>query len=263
MLLTVHEYGNSAGGKPDVVLIHGTGADASLWQPQIDLLVEHGHRCIVPELRGHGGTHEPGESTPLDLHIEDILETLAATGIRYPALWVGHSLGAILSMVLAEDRPELFTQVVAVSMPGRVPKPVSVIFRFLTTWPFAAVKGSFVHRRLPKREKILIDTELFSLQQIVHNFATVNFVERTPNVTCPVHFSVGRLDVVAPWVHVRTMHQNLPHSTFRVFDWAGHCCMDDQPEQFQEWFRDKILSDPAVRQVQQEESACAPRTPAT
>lgn len=242
MLLECHEFGGSASrdGKPDVVLIHGTGADATLWQPQIELLTNLGYRCIVPELRGHGNTHEPGEPTGLDVHVSDLLETLKKWQVRFPAVFVGHSLGAIISMVLAERRPELVKEILAVSMPGRVPRPVSTIFRFLVTWPFETIKGTILHHSLPKRERILIDTELHSLREIVANFACVNFVDHPPKVSCPVHFSVGRLDVVAPWVHVRTMHRSIPNSTFRIFDWAGHCCMDDQPEQFNQWFLEKI-----------------------
>lgn len=243
MLLSVHVFGHDAAHskhQKDVVLIHGTGADASLWQPQIELIASMGCRAIVPELRGHGQTAEPGEPAPLAVHINDVLETLESVNVRYPAVWVGHSLGAIISMVLAESRPELFEKVLAVSMPGRVPVPVSLLFRLLTTWPFQLIRGTTIHRMLPRREQILVDTDLFSLQQIVANFARVNFVERTPSVSCPVHFSVGRKDFVAPWRHVRSMHEALPHSTLRVFDGAGHCCMDDRPAEFQEWFLEKL-----------------------
>ena len=243
MLLSHREYAAEGGisvNKPDVVLIHGTGADATLWQPQIALLAKMGHRCILPELRGHGRSLEPGEPTNLDVHISDVLETLQAASVRYPAVFIGHSLGAIISVVLAERQPELFEKIIAVSLPGRVPRPVSILFRFLVTWPFALVKGTIIHKRLPRRERILIDTELFSLKQIVFNLAHVNFVDRRLNVRCPIHFSVGRLDVVAPWVHVVKMHKGLPHSTVKIFEWAGHCCMDDQPEQFNEWFLDSM-----------------------
>lgn len=244
MLLEFHEFparGNH-GEKPDVVLIHGTGADASLWQPQIELLTGLGHRCIVPELRGHGRTHEPGEPTGLDVHVQDMLETLEVSKVKFPAMFVGHSLGAIISMILAQRRPEMISQILAVSMPGRVPKPVSTIFRFLVTWPFETIRGTLLHHSLPKRERILISTEVHSLREIVENFAAVNFVDRPPLVACPVHFSVGRLDVVAPWVHVRSMHRQIPNSTFRVFDWSGHCCMDDEPDKFNDWFMEKIAA---------------------
>jgi len=242
LILEVHDFPaqRGRGVQADVVLIHGTGADASLWQPQITLLTEQGHRCIVPELRGHGRTREPGEPAGLDVHVQDMLETVESCQVKFPAIFVGHSLGAIISMILAERRPELIERILAVSMPGRVPRPVSTIFRFLVTWPFETIRGTILHHSLPKRERILIATEMHSLREIVENFATVNFVDRPPRVACPVHFSVGRLDVVAPWVHVRSMHRKTPNSTFRLFDWSGHCCMDDQPGQFNDWFMEKI-----------------------
>jgi len=227
-------------GKPDVVLIHGTGADGNLWQPQIELLLKQGYRCIVPELRGHGGTDEPGEHTDIQTHIDDLLETLEQCQVKYPAIFIGHSLGAIISMNLAESRPELFEQVLAVSMPGRVLKFVSRAFKIIVSYPFEPLRGTFLHRSLSKRHQILFATHRHSLQQIVNNFAKLNFIEQGMKVTCPVHFCVGRLDFVAPYFYVRRMHQTMTNSSLHIFEWAGHCCMDDQPEQFNQWLLDKL-----------------------
>lgn len=222
-------------GKSDVVLIHGTGANASLWRPQIDALVELGHRCIVPELRGHGSSSEPAEPTDVNVHIADLLETLDANNVRYPSIFIGHSLGAIISLTLAERQPELFERILAVGLPGRILAPVTFIFKTFLRTAFIPVKSRNLHHKFSRRHRILVETELHSLQEIVGNFSSLNFVKNLPKISCPVHFSVGRLDVVAPWFYVRDMHRMLPGSTFKVFEWAGHSCMDDQPAQFHDW----------------------------
>ncbi len=224
----------------DVVLIHGTGARAEMWQPQIDLLVDAGYRCFVPDLRGHGETHEPGEKTDLESHIKDILETLSCCDLRYPAVFAGHSLGSIISLVLAERQPEIFDKVLAVSMPGRVPALTSEIFRWFLGWPYKAIKSAQLHKHLAWRERVLIDTNHYTLQQIVSNFSTIDYSRNIPRPSCPVHFAVGRLDPVAPYVHVERMHKALPNSTLQVFEWAGHNCMDSQPEAFNKWFFEKL-----------------------
>lgn len=228
--------------KPDVVLIHGTGADGTLWGPQVEALTSEGHRCLVPELRGHGLTHEPEELTSIDVHIQDLLETLAPFNITYPAIWVGHSLGAIILMQLAKVRPELFIEILAVGLPGKVLPVVTSLFRRFLSTPFEKLRGTVIQQRLPIRHRILIDTERHSLEQIVENFATINLVDQEHKIKCPIHLSVGRFDFVAPYVYSEKIHQALPNSTFRIFEFAGHSCMDDQPVQFNEWLLEKVRS---------------------
>lgn len=226
--------------KPDVVVIHGTGSSSELWEKHMSLLAYEGYRCFMPNLRGHGQTHEPEEPTDLDVHIGDVLETLEHHEVRFPAIFVGHSLGAIISVLMAERRPELFEQILAISMPGRVFPILPSVFDFLFTLPYERLRGSAVHKSLPRRNQVMINTHRHSLRQIVSNFRSVDFISRAPQLSCPIHFSGGRMDVVAPAMYVEQMHRLTPNSTLRIFEWAGHCCMDDQPEQFKEWFLEKV-----------------------
>lgn len=243
MRLSIRQFeplSNQSGIKPDVVLIHGTGADGTLWGPQVQLLVSEGHRCLVPELRGHGLTHEPAEPTGVSVHITDLLETLDQSKLNYPAIWVGHSLGAIILMQLAVERPELFLQILAVGLPGRVPPLITALFRRFLSTPFERLRGTAVQKALSIRHRILIDTERHSLEQIVENFATINLLDKDHNLPCPIHFCVGRFDVVAPCIYTRRLHEAIPNSTLKIFEFAGHSCMDDQPEQFNAWLMEKV-----------------------
>jgi pimeloyl-ACP methyl ester carboxylesterase len=226
--------------KPDVVIIHGTGASSALFVNQMELLAAQGFRVYMPDLRGHGETHEPGEHTDIDVHVSDLLETLTHSEVRFPAIFIGHSLGAIISIMMAERQPELFERVLAVSMPGRVPKLVTTIFGWVFQFPLEKLRGSTIHRSLPKRMQVMLNTERHSLQQIVNHFGSVDFVRNTPSVKVPVHFSVGRMDVVAPANHVETVHKQVPGSTLCIFEWSGHCCMEDQPTMFNQWLLEKV-----------------------
>jgi len=241
--LEVQQFGEAEGsdqGKPDVVLIHGTGADHSIWKPQIDILSARGYRSFLPELRGHGLTDEPGELTDINVHIQDLLDTLEGCPVRFPAVFVGHSLGAIIAISLAQQQPQLFEQILAVSLPGRVPRLVSTLFSLVLCAPFEMLRGTLLHRSLPYRERLLIETERHSLEQIVEHFAEVNFVDHPPKLACPVHLAVGRFDVVAPYIYVERIQRSMPNSSLRIFEWAGHNCMDDQPGQFNRWFLEKL-----------------------
>lgn len=232
---TAGDVGFIKGHASDVVLIHGTGSGAEMWKPQVELLVSMGYRCILPDLRGHGLTHEPGEPTDIEVHLRDIEETFRELDIQYPATFIGHSLGAIISLTLAERRPELFQQIFAVGMPGKVLPPLSMAFRMFLNVPFEKLRGTPLHESLGWRPKQMISTNRHALKEIVNNISEMDFVSRTLNVACPVHFAVGRWDPVAPHYFVEKIHRALPSSTLHVFEWAGHNCMDQYPQQFNEW----------------------------
>jgi pimeloyl-ACP methyl ester carboxylesterase len=227
-------------GLPDLVMIHGTGANSEMWRPQVNLLTGRGYRCFLPEFRGHGDSDEPGHQTDVGAHVQDVLDSIQDIGIKFPAVFVGHSLGAVISMELAELKPELFKQILAVGMPGRVFPVVAMAFKMLLNAPFEKLRGTAIHERLPWRERTLISTQRHSLEQIVENFAELNYIDRQLEINCPVHFSVGSLDPVAPAHYVRQMHKAMPASTLRVFEWAGHNCMDEQPEEFNRWLLEKL-----------------------
>jgi pimeloyl-ACP methyl ester carboxylesterase len=225
---------------PDLVMIHGTGANSEMWRPQIDLLKSRGYRCFLPEFRGHGDSHEPCDGGDIDAHLKDMQDSLMDQGIGFPAVFIGHSLGAIVALELAERRPELFRQILAVGMPGKVPQALVRAFKILMNSPFEKLRGTAIHTNLPWRERTLISTNRYSLEQIVENFARLNYVERQFMIDCPVHFSVGRFDPIAPAHHVKTIHRSMAVSTLRVFNWAGHNCMDERPEEFNTWLLEKL-----------------------
>jgi 3-oxoadipate enol-lactonase len=229
------------GCRRDIVLLHGTGARAEMWRRQVPLLIELGFRCIVPDLRGHGESPEPGELTDIDAHLTDITDTLADLDLRTPAIFAGHSLGSIISLELAARQPELFSQILAISMPGKVPRITQEAFKWLlNNGPYDSIRASGLHRHLEWRIRELISTNKHTLEQVVAHFTDINYAENVPDVQCPVHFAVGRFDPVAPAKYVKLMHQALPQSTLQIIEWAGHNPMDSQPRQFNSWMIDKV-----------------------
>src|SRR5581483_5488532 len=104
--------------KLDIVFIHGTGSNAKMWQSQVQFFTALGYACTLIDLRGHGQSDEPNERTDLNIHRQDLLETLQASDVRLPAYFIGHSLGAIVALDLAEKNPELVKAVFAACIPA-------------------------------------------------------------------------------------------------------------------------------------------------
>jgi pimeloyl-ACP methyl ester carboxylesterase len=226
--------------KTDVIFIHGTGSNSEMWASQVKALTNLGHRCFLIDLRGHGQTPEVFETTDIKVHLDDVMETLQSLPVKYPATFVGHSLGAIISMELAQMHPDMFDQICAVGMPGKVYSIVVSLFKIVMVFPYEKLRGTALHNALPWRLKTLISTDRFTLMQIVANFRGLDYISTPFRISCPVHFSAGRFDPVAPFPFVEKMHRTLPQSTLCVFEFAGHNHMDQYPGQFNNWLSNSL-----------------------
>jgi pimeloyl-ACP methyl ester carboxylesterase len=94
-------------GRP-LVLLHGFGFTSAVWVHNglAATLAEHGHRVILPDLRGHGDSAHPGASYPPDVLVDDGLALVERLGLDDYDLG-GHSIGgrAVLRMLVRGARP--------------------------------------------------------------------------------------------------------------------------------------------------------------
>ena len=103
-----------AGGPADltVVLVHGFALDRRTWHFQRRSLAELAHptaRLVLYDMRSHGRSERAPRATctidQLGFDLDAVIRALAPTG---PLVLVGHSMGGMTIMALAEERPELF-----------------------------------------------------------------------------------------------------------------------------------------------------------
>jgi pimeloyl-ACP methyl ester carboxylesterase len=85
-----------------VILIHGLGADATVWNEFgfTSLLVEHGFRVISFDLRGHGRSVglPTGQNSAIHSCMSDLRRIIEHLEIKSCHL-VGHSLGGVLALL--------------------------------------------------------------------------------------------------------------------------------------------------------------------
>lgn len=96
-------------GKGDpVVMIHGGGAtDYRTWAAVVDRFAER-YRVIVPSLRYHFPNEWLGDASDYtsETHAHDVAALIETLGLT-PAHILGSSLGSIIAMMLAHERPDL------------------------------------------------------------------------------------------------------------------------------------------------------------
>lgn len=93
---------------PLLVFAHGFSLDLSTWSEQWPTLSAR-YRCVLMDHRSHGAS---GAAAHGDLTLRamgrDVAAVLDAVSPGAPAILIGHSMGAMAILALAELRPELF-----------------------------------------------------------------------------------------------------------------------------------------------------------
>ncbi|MFF4158790.1 alpha/beta fold hydrolase [Streptomyces sp. NPDC001678] len=99
------------GSGPGLVLIHGTGADAtSNWGPLIEATRDR-YTVVAPNLPGAGATATDPAPIDLDELADRIVATARAAGLERFHL-AGHSLGAVVATAVAARHPGAVTSLV-------------------------------------------------------------------------------------------------------------------------------------------------------
>jgi len=94
-----------------VVFIHGVGLRSEAWYQQVDAL-KADYSVFTLDMPGHGESDLLDKDQP---SLSDFTEKLAKfiiDVVKQPAVIVGHSMGALLSLSLAEKYPELCLAIV-------------------------------------------------------------------------------------------------------------------------------------------------------
>ncbi|MFE5340219.1 alpha/beta fold hydrolase [Isoptericola sp. NPDC056578] len=107
-----------------LVLLHGGGGDGSTWDPFLGPLSRRGP-VVVPDLRGAGRSPRRGVGSVTELR-DDVLLLLDDLALDRAVL-VGHSLGALVGLLVALERPDRVAALVLEEPPPlepfRLPAP--------------------------------------------------------------------------------------------------------------------------------------------
>jgi pimeloyl-ACP methyl ester carboxylesterase len=98
-------YAEGPANGPPLVLLHGLGRRWQVFLPLIPALSLRWH-VYAPDVRGHGKSSHVPRGYHAPQYCDDIAHFLREL-VCAPAVLFGHSLGAMLSMSVANDHPEL------------------------------------------------------------------------------------------------------------------------------------------------------------
>jgi len=102
--LAVFEAGPASG--PAMVMAHGWTETSGVWAGVASRLVDGGHRVVLYDQRGHGGSSAGTDEYTISRLGEDLRDLLVAMDLTDATL-VGHSMGGMTVMALAADHRDV------------------------------------------------------------------------------------------------------------------------------------------------------------
>ncbi len=243
---------------PDVVMIHGFGANKDNWLRMAAYLTDS-YNVYAIDLPGHGDSSKPLDigysiSDQVD-YLNRILQTLALNRIHL----TGHSMGGAITALYASTYPdsvlsatlfdpggvsdydsELVTQV----QQGENPLIVEKAGDFEKLMDFALEQKPFV----PWPIYSVMEQRAIANQAINKRiFADIrdsdyqpDFRDGLKNITAPVLIVWGREDRVINYRSAEVFQREIPRSDVVIMDNVGHAPMVEVPEQSANLMRELI-----------------------
>ena len=236
----------SDGHGPDLVLLHGWGMHAGIWNELLPALLQH-YRVMTVDLPGHGYS-EPAAQGELAWWAEEVLACAPAH-----ACWLGWSLGGLVALqaaLLAPARVRALGLVAAtprfVAGPGwseaMVPGTFSSFAQALATdatgtWQrFLAlqVHGSEQARATLKRLRAVLaarpEPHPEGLAQGLSLLRSTDLRAALARLQCPLHLVLGERDTLIPPTAGPEILALITNASFEVIPGAGHAPFISHPE---------------------------------
>ncbi len=103
-------------GKP-LVLIHGFGASIGHWRKNIPVLAAAGYQVFAIDLLGFGSSDKPPLNYTMELW-EELVKDFWTAHIQQRAVFVGNSIGGLLSLMIVANHPEIAAGGVLINCAG-------------------------------------------------------------------------------------------------------------------------------------------------
>ena len=254
-------------GRP-LVLIHGFGASIGHWRKNIPGLAQAGYRVYALDLLGFGDSDKPRLDYTLDLW-QSLLNDFAQHQIQDAVIFVGNSIGGLLTLMMLAHHPEVAAGGVLLNAAGGLnmrPEELTLPQRFVV----GSLKRLITHRRVGPflfdqvrskrrirgslaqvyRNREAITDELVDMLHAPscdpnahHVFASIMTApagprpsELLPHIQHPLLVLWGEEDPWAPLPTAEIYHKlsqlpsAQPQVTFHSIPQTGHCPHDERPE---------------------------------
>lgn len=227
-----------------MVFAHGFGCDQSMWQP-VAQNFELDYRVVLLDYVGHGRSELEAYSTEryssLAGYAEDVVEIGQALELN-DAVFVGHSVSAMIGALATLQEPGMFTDLVMVGPSPRYideadyrggfsREQIEELLEFLADnhlgWSATMAPAIMGNADRPELTARLENSFCRTDPEIAREFARVTFLSDNRSdlsaVTARTLVLQCSDDIIAPEEVGRYVHSCLPNSDFRLLQATGHC----------------------------------------
>jgi 3-oxoadipate enol-lactonase len=235
-----------------VVLSHALGLDLTMWNAFASRLSKGAlgerYHVLRYDHRGHGQSETPPGPYTMDDLVDDAARALREWG-RWPVVWIGLSMGAMVGLGLAIRHPELVSSLVLANTTARYPEAAASGWaqRIATVQAngMAAVADLVVQRYLHAEfrdlnpavaqgiHKVILGDSTQGYAASCHAVANVDWQDRLQQVQCPTLVISGGLDAGAPPAMGQAIADRIKGARMQVIELASHLSVIERPADFE------------------------------
>lgn len=229
------------GSGPPVILVHGLGGTANVWQPQVQTL-SASHRVVRFDLEGSGRSPAVG-SLSIARWLANIETVMAQLDIARAA-FVGHSLGTLIVQHFATTHPQRVERLALIGV-NRAPedarrqtvrdRATKVRQHGMLSIADAVLKAALSTQTQEQKPEVVACVRELLMRQDAEGYAlSCEAVAESvgadlAKIQCPVLLVAGMQDTVSPPAVAQGMAAELRQATVVVLEGAGHWLTLEKP----------------------------------
>ncbi|HEX3722502.1 MAG TPA: alpha/beta hydrolase [Nitrolancea sp.] len=227
-----------------MIFAHGYGCDQHMWR-FITPAFTDAYRLILFDHVGAGGSdltaYDRAKYSSLQGYAQDLLEICGELDVKH-AVFVGHSVSAMIGVLAAIEEPERFDRLVLIGpspryindgdyVGGFTREDIGGLLEFQESnylgWSNNLAPAIMGNPDRPELGAELTNSFCRTNPKIAKHFAAVTFLSDNrvdlPHVTTPSLILQCQEDVIAPLEVGEYVHRHLPGSQLAILSATGHC----------------------------------------
>jgi pimeloyl-ACP methyl ester carboxylesterase len=220
--LTSYQVGGA--GEP-VVLVHGLAGSGRWWRRNVSVLTDT-YRTYVVDLPRFGSMHGRGRFVLAEAAAW-LLEWMSRVGLHSAHL-IGHSMGGIIAIRLAAQRPDAVRRLVLIA-PAGIPSARSLAAH---TLPLLRVARHSKPGLLSLLAYDAVRAGPRTLWRAAQEIVSEDVREDLAAIRSPTLVVMGEHDSLVPPAAGRVLQESIADARLLVLKDAGHVVMFDQPDAF-------------------------------
>jgi 3-oxoadipate enol-lactonase len=223
---------------PAVIFIHGFPFNKSMWNKQVEALVDN-YRVIAYDIRGHGNTHSGSGDFSIELFVKDLLSLIDVLKID-KTIVCGLSMGGYIALNAIENYPGRFNALVLsdtnciADTPETKEKRTKSIDNIMKNgvenYADESIKNLFAPESFVLRKKEVDEVREMivktSEQSLCNTLLALSLRKETCSklheINVPTLILVGKEDKITSPEAAHFMNEKINNSSLSIIDHAAH-----------------------------------------